>query len=145
MGTLSLPKTGRVYVDTAPVIYTVERKPDYEALLQPLWDAMDAQSIEVVSSELTLLETLVKPLKDGAQTLARDYETFLTATRLQLHPITTTILKDAARLRADANLKTPDAIHAATALATGCSQLITNDGDFRKVASLQIVILKDVV
>jgi len=26
VGTLSLPKTGRVYVDAAPVIYTVERK-----------------------------------------------------------------------------------------------------------------------
>lgn len=113
--------------------------------MQPLWDALDAQSICVVTSELTLLESLVKPLKDGDSILARDYEKFLTSTRLQLHPITARILKEAARVRATTGLKTPDAIHAATALAAGCSQLITNDSDFRRIGSLQVVILKELL
>ncbi len=143
MGSLTLPASGKVYVDTAPIIYSVERKPDYDRLLQPLWDALDSQSIEVVTSELTLLETLVKPFKDGDSALAQDYEKFLTATRLQLHAITTTILREAARLRAATGLKTPDAIHAATALAAGCFQFITNDTDFRKIASLQVISLKE--
>jgi hypothetical protein len=51
MGTLSLPNGGRVYVDTAPIIYSVERKADYETLLQPVWDAMDAGALQVVTSE----------------------------------------------------------------------------------------------
>ena len=106
---------------------------------------MDARSIEVVSIELTLLETLVKPIKDRADVLAQDYERFLTTTRLVLSPITADILRTAASLRADLNLKTPDAIHAATALRTGCSQLITNDADFRKITSLDVVILKELL
>ena len=65
MGSLSVPASGVVYVDTAPIIYTVERHADYEQLLLSLWEALDAGAIEVVTSELTLLETLVKPLRDG--------------------------------------------------------------------------------
>jgi hypothetical protein len=52
-----------VYVDTASVIYSVEKHADYWALLRPLWEASKAGQIEVVSSELILLETLVGPLK----------------------------------------------------------------------------------
>jgi len=117
VGSLSVPASGVVYVDTAPVIYTVERHADYEQLLLPLWAALDGGAIEVVTSELTLLETLVKPLRDGDQALAGDYEKLLTATAVRLLPVTASVLRDAARIRAAINLKTPDAIHAATALA----------------------------
>ena len=145
MGSLSVPASGVVYVDTAPVIYTVERHADYEQLLLPLWAALDGGAIEVVTSELTLLETLVKPLRDGDQALAGDYEKLLTATAVRLLPVTASVLRDAARIRAAINLKTPDAIHAATALAAGCVQFITNDADYRKHSSLFVVILKDIV
>jgi len=79
VGSLSVPASGVVYVDTAPFIYTVERHADYEQLLLPLWEALDGGAIEVVTSELTLLETLVKPLRDGNQALAGDYMKLLTA------------------------------------------------------------------
>lgn len=100
MGALTLPAAGKVYVDTALIIYSVERVPSYELLLQPLWNALDSQSLEVVTSELTLMETLVKPIRDGDTALAQNYEKFLTETRLQLHPINTPILKEAVRQRA---------------------------------------------
>ena len=77
MGSLTLPESGKVYVDTPSVIYSVDRIAVYESLLRPLWDAMDAEAIGVVTSELTLLETLVKPFKDGNEGLAADYERFL--------------------------------------------------------------------
>ncbi len=145
MGSLSLPASGIIYVDTAPIIYTVERHADYEALLLPLWTALDANAIEVVTSELTLLETLVKPLRDNDQGLAEDYERLLTATNVRPQPITANILSGAARIRATTSMKTPDAIHAATALSVGCVQFITNDSNYRKLSSLHVVVLKELL
>jgi predicted nucleic acid-binding protein len=145
MGSLSLPASGIVYVDTAPIIYTVERHTDYEPLLLPLWAALDTSTIEVATSELTLLETLIKPLRDSNQALIDDYEKLLTATSINMQPITASILRGAARIRATTRLKTPDAIHAATALSVGCVQFITNDGDYRKLSSLPVVLLKELI
>ena len=63
MGSLILPTSGLVYLDTNPVIYSVEKHPVYWPLLQPLWQAAKAKTIEIVSSDLTLMETLIGPLK----------------------------------------------------------------------------------
>jgi predicted nucleic acid-binding protein len=76
--------------------------------------------------------------------LVAAYEQLLLSSEIQLMPITLDILKQAAQLRAITNLKTPDAIHAATALASGCVQLITNDDDLRRVHGLSIVVLREV-
>jgi predicted nucleic acid-binding protein len=65
VGRLAVPASGRVYVDTQVVIYTVEKHPVHERRLRPLWQAVQAGSIEVVTSELTLLEVLVAPLRRG--------------------------------------------------------------------------------
>ena len=59
MGSLNLPASGIVYVDTSPVIYSIEENSSYSQLLEPLWSALKAGQIMVVSSELILLETLV--------------------------------------------------------------------------------------
>lgn len=62
MGSLTLPTTGAVYVDANVVIYSVEKVEPYYTALQPLWAAAQAGSITLISSELLLIETLVKPL-----------------------------------------------------------------------------------
>lgn len=61
MGTLILPDTGFVYADANPVIYSVDRHPKYAPVCDPLWHAVQTAALSVVSSELTLLETLVGP------------------------------------------------------------------------------------
>lgn len=53
--------------------------------------------------------------------------------------------EDAARIRAETGLATPDALHAVTALGAGCTAFITNDTDFRRVDDLPIVVLDDLV
>lgn len=145
MGTLVLPTSGLVYVDTAPIIYSVEENPEYSDLLLPLWEAAAKKTIKVVTSELSLLETLVLPLRNGDKDIANAYEDFLSGTDISLVAISFAVLREAAGIRATHNLKTPDAIHAATAIHIGCKQLITNDMDLRRVPSLDIVVLKDLL
>ena len=37
MGSLTLPPSGPVYLDTSGFIYSVERIPPYSDLLEPMW------------------------------------------------------------------------------------------------------------
>ena len=145
MGALTLPASGVVYVDTMTLIYTVERFPAYWPLLEPLWQTAQAGAVEIVSSELTLMEVLVGPLKSGNAALERAFEQVLLGTEMRLLPITQPILREAARLRATTKLRTPDALHAATAGQVGCVLFVTNDVGFRGVASLPLVILDDLL
>ena len=143
MGSLTLPAGGTVYVDAMVVIYTVELYPDYWPLMEPLWLAAKARTLEVLSSELTIMEVLVKPLKTKDAAMIAAFERAFTGTDMRLLPITQSILRDAAQLRATTKLRTPDAIHAATAKQIGCSLFVTNDVGFRGVPGLPVVILDD--
>ena len=64
---------------------------------------------------------------------------------MELIPATLAIWEDAARIRATTGLKTPDALHAASALQAGCALFLTNDSDYRRVQGLPITVLDDLV
>ena len=145
MGVIPLPTSGLVYIDTVTLIYTVERYPAYWSLLEPLWLAAQTGTIEIVSSELILMEAIVGPLKSGNTALEKVFEQAILGTRMRLLPISHPILRQAARLRATTRLKTPDALHAATAQQAGCGLFVTNDAGFRGIASLPLVILDDLL
>lgn len=145
MGQLVLPSSGRIYIYTAVAIYSVEWNPNYYSLLEPLWLKLQAGEIEVVSSELILMETLVLPLKNSDTFLLNAYEQLFLSGGMRLIPISQLILRQAANFRATTNLKTPDAIHATTALSVSCNQFITNDKAFRNVSSLRVVILSEIL
>jgi len=145
MGALTLPPSGLVYLDTNSMIYSVEKHPVYEPVLLPVWQAARSATIEIVSSELTLMETLVGPLKAVDTALANSYELLFQQAQTRLLPISQVILRQAARLRATTKLKTPDALHAATALDAGCARFITNDAGFRTVTGLPLVVLDDLL
>ena len=89
------------------------------------------------------MEALVGPLKSGNTTLETAFEQALLGTEMRLLPMTQLVLREAARLRATTKLKTPDALHAATARLSGCALFVTNDADFRGIAGLPLVILSD--
>lgn len=82
MGAITLPPSGLVYLETTAVIYTVERYPSYWPLLEPLWKTAQTQAIEIVSSELALLEALVGPLKSGNPILEQAFELALLGTEM---------------------------------------------------------------
>jgi len=139
-----LPASGFVYVDTQIVIYSIETQPPYWQALTPLWEAAQAGRLVPVSSELTLMETLVGPLKRSDAVLTSAYEELFQSAAVGLLPITRAILREAARLRADApGLRTPDALHAATALVHNCAMFLTNDKAFRRVPGLPLTLLDD--
>ena len=144
MDPLRLPSSGTVYVDANCVIYSVERIEPYDALLMPLWQAAAESRLSIVTSELTLLEVLVRPIRDQNEMLMSAFRAFLTGTReLSMIPVTTTILEQAAHIRAETGMRTPDAIHAATAIETQASLFVTNDPGLRRVSVLGVSVLSE--
>jgi predicted nucleic acid-binding protein len=132
-------------VDTNAVIYYVEKIEPYRSASTPLWDALRAGTQEIVTSDLTLLEVLVKPLHKGDVPLAALYRNLLLGTvGLTSLPIDRTTLEAAAGLRATLGLKTPDAIHAATALLAKATLFLTNDPGFRRASGLNVGVLADI-
>lgn len=145
MGQLVIPSGSKVYINTSVLIYTLEVNRDYFSLLQPLWIKFQTGEIELISSELILMEVLVLPLRNNNESLVSNYEQLLLNSAMQLVPIEQSILRQAANLRATNSLKTPDAIHAATAISVNCDLFITNDNGFRKLNNLPVVILSEVL
>lgn len=146
MGAVALPESGRIYIDAQVLIYSVEARAPYSAALRPLWMRAQHGALEVVTSELTLLEVLVRPLREGRADLVEIYRGALDGERLALRPVSEAVLLAAARLRAAVPaLRTPDAIHAATALQEGCCAFVSNDHGFRQLSDLPLILLSEVV
>ena len=145
MGPLMLPTSGSVYIDANAIIYSVERIEPYRELLAPMWEEARAGQFTLTSSELVLLETLIKPLRDGNALLEMLFRSILDSAEVNLFPATLAIWEDAARIRAETGLATSDALHAATALRSDCALFVTNDADFRRVEGLPLAVLDDLL
>ena len=135
---------GPVGLDTAIFIYFIEAQQTYLGLVEPLFEAVDAGRVHAVTSGVTLLETLVVPLRKGATELARRYEVLLTRSAgLRLVPLENTVLVAAAALRAATRVKTPDALQLAAALSAGCSVFVTNDRRLPEIPGMTVLQLGD--
>jgi predicted nucleic acid-binding protein len=111
-----------VGLDTAPLIYFIERHPSHIAKLKPFFAAAERREFRIVTSLVTLLEVLVHPLRSGRDDLVREYkDILLRSPSLTALPVDEAIAEEAARLRASQNLKTPDAIQLATAKIAGAT------------------------
>ncbi len=86
-----------VGLDTAPLIYFIERHPRYLPLVYPFFEAVEHGEIQVVTSTLTLTEVLVHPIKHENQVLADEYLNLLLNSRnLTALPVSVEIAYEAA-------------------------------------------------
>lgn len=119
---------GPVYFDTNVFIYALDGHEDYAPVLERLFSTISDKGLEVITSELTLAECLVKPVKDGNHEAVQQFENHIqNSSMLGVKPVTRRILKGSAYAWSQLNLKLPDAIHMATAIEHGCKTFITND------------------
>jgi predicted nucleic acid-binding protein len=140
----ALHNTTRLFLDTAPVIYYIEKYPQYFALMSALFDYVEQAGLTIVVSPVTLAESLIVPVREG---LAEVEQKFLD---LLLHSHNTTFIpldeqraRQAVRFRTRYNLSLLDATQIATALDAQCEVLLTNDATFRRVTELRILMVDD--
>jgi predicted nucleic acid-binding protein len=93
-----------------------------------------------------MLELLVHPYREQDQDAVDGFYALLsTYPNLSWVPATLDIVDHAARIRAENNLKTPDAIQGATAVLSGATGLISNDPAFGRVEALDVLIFDEVL
>lgn len=144
MGLIEALGSGPVALDTPIFIYFIEQHERYLPVIAPLFEALDGGSLEGVTSGLTLMETLVHPYRLLDRSLAGRYESLMTGSRgLRLIELSPPVLRSAARIRAELDVKAPDAMQLAAALHGGCSALLTNDRRLPDLPSLEVLQLED--
>jgi predicted nucleic acid-binding protein len=141
---VAFQNVSKIALDTAPIIYFVEKHPDYLQKMRDIFYRISNRQIVAISTIITLTEVLNHPMKMQATRLIQEYEEILTNSEgFELIPVNHAIARNAARLRANYSLKTPDAIHIATALETKCDLFLTNDFQLKRVTEIQIMVLND--
>lgn len=124
----------KIYLDSCIAIYLVEEHPAYFASIESKLAEIDGI---VCYSPLTELECLVLPLRLKRNDLLDKFSRFFSLNlKLEIHDF---VYKEAARLRAEFGIKTPDALHLATARFHNCTEFWTNDGRLAGVTNSMAV------
>jgi len=128
-----------IFLDANIIIYQVEA-------VAPFRDKVRAAITEILVqnpgsrfavSRLSVLECLVKPVRDRNAPMIERYRSFFTTGDLNIAEIAPLVIERALLLRADNGLRTPDAIQAASALTLPEPAIfVTGDSGFSRVSNL---------
>lgn len=130
--------TVRLYLDTSPIIFVVERVEPHCATVAARISQPD---LALVTCELAWLETRVKPLKNNDAALLADFELFFEESLASVLPLDRRTMTKAAELRAAHRFKTPDAIHLAAAILGHCDVFYTNDHDLKRCPEISVEVI----
>jgi predicted nucleic acid-binding protein len=138
----ALQGVARLFLDTAPVIYYVERNPAYTALVDDIFDRIDAGTLSGVTSPITLAECLVMPIRQGLAQVQQDFsDVIVSGANVVFVVLDEAIARQAADLRARYQLALADAFQIAAALAAGSGAFLTNDHHLKRVRELPVLVL----
>lgn len=125
-GTTSLV---RLYVDTNALIAAIEGQDLISDMIRQLLETAGSGRTTFVTSEITLAELLVGPLRSGDAERAEAMLSIVNSGSLfDVMPVDRGVILRAADLRAAyPALKLPDALHLATALTQHCPLMLSSD------------------
>ena len=124
----------------------MEENRKYFNLTNLIFGWLEGPRAQAVTSTITLLEILVQPYRlSDIDRVNEFYALLSTFPHLEWVAPSLRIADMGAHFRAEYNLRTPDAIQAATALSYGATGFVSNDAGFRRVTGLDIIVLDDLL
>ena len=117
----------RIFVDSNIFIYHFEDPGTRGLRATEILRRIGERGDDFMASALALGEVLVKPIEHGNAILEARYRALLRGPLVDLAPFDAIAGELFAQVRQDHRIKTPDAIHLATAASAGCDLFITND------------------
>ena len=127
------PSFRRVAWDTSAAIYYLSGIAPYSKWLADQLEAIRQAGGTLMLSAVAYHELLVGPLtKRNPRDLARVVQ-FCRTPPTSVVPLTASVARRSAMLRAATRLATPDALIIGTAQAADCSEIVGNDSEWRRV------------
>jgi uncharacterized protein len=137
MGSLNiaeLPQGQVLALDTVALVYFLERHPTFYPTVKTLFEQIETNRFSAVMCSLAFAELLVPAYRAGqSQEVVKIMEILHNFPHLEIVPLSSSIAAEAARLRARYSLRTPDAIHLATALERKAALFVTNDKKLQRL------------
>lgn len=100
-----------LFLDTAPVIYLIEKNPAYLDIVRSIFTAIDSGQITAMTSPVTLAECLAHPLRLNFPPLQQSFiDVVVNGNNTTCVNLDQAVGQQAARLRADYNVRLPDAL-----------------------------------
>ena len=116
-----------IYVDANVLIRIIEGDAATRAPLELRLLLLRNTGRFLLTSRLTRLECRVKPLRSNDTVLLSLYDAFFSGAEVELLDLTADVVEKATKLRAKLNVKTPDALHLASAILAGATAFLTGD------------------
>ena len=136
----------KLMIDTAPFIYFIEEHQKFLPAVQPIFSKIDDFEFDAFTSIITLIEVLVYPMREDDKSLENKYrEILLNNANLFVATIDFAIAEKAAEIRANYNIKTPDAIQLACGIINQCDTFFTNDEQLKRVKEINVVCVNDLL
>ncbi len=133
-----------LFFDACVIIYLIEaEEPFYSKVRQLLHRIVDSHpDTSIAISRLSVLECLVRPLRHREDSTVELYRTFFAKQDLHIIELAPEVVEKALWLRVRYNLRTPDALQAASAMdLPGEKFFLTGVRSFNKISELNVKII----
>lgn len=134
-----LAEAGIVYLDAGVLALHLVGDPRYLSLTRAILGGLRDGEFTAFTSAITIYQLLVEPYRSGHEETAERVEVLVAALQgLEIVPVSATIARQAAQVKAQIGGGLPRAIQIATALAGDSEIYVTRRSTLRRIAGLGV-------
>ncbi|WP_435008859.1 type II toxin-antitoxin system VapC family toxin [Tundrisphaera lichenicola] len=130
-----------IYTDSVIPIYYYDHIGPFQARASRRIALLLAAGDQMTVSNLVRMECRIGPLRSGDRARLAIFDGFFASPQVRFAPLTAAVFDRAAEIRARYGFKTPDSIHLAAAVESGCDRMLTRDSRLLRYPDLTVEIL----
>ena len=133
----------RVFLDTSPIVYYLEKNELYYLNMKKFWKEYDV--CDYVTSAVTVTEYLTYPYQQNNLELINAFYAFVDGMDIEIKNIDKITAEKAAKIRAEYKFfKTMDALQLATACLSRCDLFLTNDKQLKQFKEIKCMTVDEI-